>query len=144
MSIKGKCLCGAVGYEISREKAEAGACHCGMCRAFSGGVYIAIQARAVEVTLSGREALSVHRSSAWAERAFCSKCGSAMFYRLTAGPSAGEFHLAAGALESWKGVDFIGEIFVDRKPGAYAFAGEHPRMTEAEFLASIGMTGAAS
>jgi hypothetical protein len=31
----------------------------------------------------------------------------------------------------------VGEIFVDNKPAGYAFAGDHPRLTEAEFLAQF-------
>jgi hypothetical protein len=33
-----------------------------------------------------------------------------------------------------------GEIYVDAKPTGYAFAGDHPRETEAEFLKRIGVT----
>jgi hypothetical protein len=29
------------------------------------------------------------------------------------------------------------EIFVDRKPGGYAFAGDHERLTEAETIAKF-------
>jgi hypothetical protein len=30
-----------------------------------------------------------------------------------------------------------GEIFIDENPGGYAFAGDHPRLTGEEFLASM-------
>lgn len=141
MSVKGKCLCGAVRYEVMKDSVEVGACHCGMCRAWSGGVNLSFAAKAGEARFEGEDAIRTWRSSDWAERAFCSICGSSLFYRVTAGPSAGDLHIGAGSLESWEGVRFLGEIYIDRKPDAYAFAGEHPRMTEAEFLASIGLPG---
>lgn len=40
MSRNGSCLCGTVSYELDARPERAGACHCGMCRKFSGGVYL--------------------------------------------------------------------------------------------------------
>lgn len=31
-----------------------------------------------------------------------------------------------------------GEIYIDEKPPTYSLVGDHPRLTGAEFLASIG------
>ena len=140
MALKGKCACGAVGFEILKDQKEVGPCHCDTCRAWTGGVFFGIQAGADEARLTGEEHLTIWKSSDWAERAFCSTCGSSMFYRLTMpGPAQGEFHFAAGGLEDWGDLEMVGEIYVDKKPDAYAFAGDHPRLTEAEFMASIGM-----
>lgn len=136
MSMTGKCLCGAVRYTIAADKTEVGACHCGMCRAWSGGVFIGLQAAKDEVTLVGGENLTIYKSSDWAERGFCSHCGASLFYRVTApGPHEGEFHFGAGTLEDWGDARMTGEIFIDRKPDAYAFAGETHKMTAAEVMA---------
>lgn len=132
----GKCLCGAVSYEIASEITELGACHCGMCRTWSGGVFIAAQVKGADVTIKGEEHLSKFASSGWAERAFCKTCGSSLFYRVTApGPHFDEHHFGAGALDDLSGTTLTGEIFIDKKPAAYAFAGETHKMTEAEVMA---------
>ena len=136
MSMSGKCVCGAVRYTIDADKKEVGACHCGMCRAWSGGVFIGLQAKADEATLVGGEHLTIYKSSEWAERGFCSKCGSSMFYQVTApGAHEGDFHFGAGTLEDYGDAVLTGEIFIDRKPAAYAFAGDTHKMTEAEVMA---------
>lgn len=135
----GKCLCGAVRYEIEPVKDEAGACHCKSCQAWSGGVYMAIHVAAGNIAIEGEDKLAVYTSSDWAERAFCSKCGSSMFYRMTMpGPMQGDCHVAAGTLDDWSGLGFEGEIFIDRKPDAYALAGDAPRMTAEQFFAQYG------
>ena len=83
--------------------------------------------------------IGTYTSSEWAERCFCKTCGSSLFYRLTMeGPMQGTHHFALGTLDDANGIAFEGEIFIDRKPDVYDFAGDHMRMTEAEFLASIG------
>ena len=136
MSMTGKCLCGAVRYTIASDKTEAGACHCEMCRAWTGGVFLSVTVAKEELTLVGGEHLTVYKSSDWAERGFCSRCGSSLFYRITApGPMEGEFHLCAGTLEDWGGATLKTEIYIDRKPAGYAFAGETRKMTKAEIEA---------
>lgn len=136
MARQGGCMCGAVRYEINSDVDEAGACHCGMCRKFSGGVYLAVKVPAGGMTFESEESLGVFTSSAWAERGFCKRCGSSLFYRLTApGPMQGEMHVGLGSLDDANGVPLTGEIFIDRKPDGYEFAGDTDKMTEAEIMA---------
>lgn len=133
---QGGCLCGAVTYTITAEVNKTGACHCGMCRKWSGGVYLAVEVPPGGMEVTGSP--TAYKSSAWAERVFCSKCGSSLWYRLTApGPQQGTCHVGFGTLNDTQDMDFEGEIFIDRKPAAYSFAGDHPRMTEAEFMAMV-------
>lgn len=136
MKRTGSCLCGAVRLEIDNAGSEAGACHCGMCRKFSGGVYIGFKAPAGTVTIEGEENIGIYSSSPWAERAFCKTCGSSLFYRVSAeGPMKGDMHVGLGVLDDVSGIEMTGEIFIDRKPEGYAFAGETHKMTEAEVMA---------
>lgn len=138
MEKTGSCLCGAVTYTLRDAPTETGACHCNMCRKWSGGVFLGFEAQPDTVTLSGEEHLIRYASSEWAERCSCSKCGSSLFYRLTMpGPMNGVYHIGFGTLDDTSGVTFAGEIFIDHKPEAYAFAGDAPRMTEAEFMAMV-------
>ncbi len=135
----GRCLCGAV--RVTAESGEGGlaggglaACHCGMCRRWTSSAFVEFVAKPGTVRVQGP--VKVFRSSDWAERAFCETCGSALWYRLTAeGPEQGQYQLAAGLFENAAGLELKLEVFVDRKPDGYAFAGEQRTMTEAEIVA---------
>lgn len=45
--------------------------------------------------------------------------------------------LSVGALDDSAPFTLAGEIYIDEKPDFYDLAGDHPRMTGAEFLASL-------
>lgn len=134
MTRVGGCLCGAVRFTAELKGDQLGACHCDMCRKWVGGPLLAAQL--TELRLQPTEALRIFSSSEWAERGFCGTCGSSLFYRLTApGPAHGQVHLAAGSLDDLSGLTLSHEVFTDRRPDAYRFAGELQGMTEAEVFA---------
>lgn len=138
MAHSGSCLCGAVTYTLDQAPTEAGACHCSMCRKWSGGVFIGFEAQPGAVTLTGEDHITRFASSEWGERCSCKTCGSSLFYRLTMpGPMHGVYHIGFGTLDDTRNVAFSGEIFIDHKPDTYDFAGQAPRMTEAEFMAMV-------
>ncbi|MGK7754001.1 MULTISPECIES: GFA family protein [unclassified Roseovarius] len=130
------CLCGAVTLDIAEAPDTTGACHCGMCRKWSGGIYLGLHVPAGGATITGAQNISAYTSSDWAERCFCATCGTNLFYRVTApGPMQGDMHVGLGLLDDPSGISLTEEIFIDRKPDGYALAGDHKRMTEAETLA---------
>ncbi|RVT81960.1 GFA family protein [Rhodobacteraceae bacterium CCMM004] len=134
----GGCLCGAVRYTLATAPEGYGACHCGMCRKFSGGIELGIDVPPGGLTWDADETLATYTSSEWAERGFCSRCGSSLFWRLTApGPMQGLLSLSAGSLDSLAGLALTYECYIDSKPEGHAFAGERPRMTEAEVLEMV-------
>ncbi len=63
--------------------------------------------------------LSVYKSSGFAERGFCMRCGSHIFHRPQDGP---ELAVSAGLFAS-DDLRLDREIFHDRKPEFYAFQG---------------------
>ncbi|MEM8655129.1 MAG: GFA family protein [Pseudomonadota bacterium] len=136
MSHSGSCICGAVTFTVTEPITETGACHCGMCRKWSGGVFLGVRVPKGGIKIEGADNLTVYTSSAWAERAFCKTCGSSIFYRVTApGPMNGEMHVGLGTLSDASGIPLTGEIYIDLKPDGYAFAGEGlHQMTEAEVV----------
>lgn len=85
--------------------------------------------------ISGDQRVRVYASSAWAERAFCSQCGSALFYRLN---TTGDTFVWAGLFDSLPGAVLEHQIFIDRKPDWYAFANQTTNLTEAEVFAKFG------
>ena len=76
----------------------------------------------------------MYPSSDWAERGFCGHCGSALFYRLKA---TGDLMVSVGLFDDPSAFTLASEIFVDDKPPGYALAGNHPRLTGEQFLASL-------
>lgn len=125
----GHCLCGAVKFAAEDVKTDFGVCHCIMCQQWAGGPFFATNAAGV--TFEGEEHLTRYQSSAWAERGFCNICGSNLFYRMT---KSADHELCIGAFDDKEGFVMTSEIFVDLKPAGFAFAGDHPRLTEKETL----------
>ncbi|WP_422030706.1 GFA family protein [Roseovarius sp.] len=142
MTCTGSCLCGAVKIEFAEAPKETGACHCNMCRKWSGGVYLAIPVAAGKATFEGEDSIARYPSSDWAERAFCKTCGTNLFYRLTApGPHQGDMFVCLGLLDDPSGVTLTEEVFYDEKPAGYAFAGDTHKMTGAEVIAQFAPGG---
>ena len=129
MDRNGGCLCGAVRYRATIDNSRFGACHCPMCRKWTGGPLLNVRASAI--TFDGTP--SVYRSSDWAERGFCSTCGSSLFYRLQS--SDGPLHITHGSLDDCGGLAFTHQVFIDKKPEGYTFENETGLMTSEEVLA---------
>ena len=84
------------------------------------------------VRFQGQENLATYRSSDWAERGFCKRCGSNLFYRLM---PAGQYMMCVGSFDDPTDFKLAGEIFVDHRPEGQGFTGDLPQYTEAEFMA---------
>jgi hypothetical protein len=127
--ITGQCLCGDVTVTLKPKKQHLGACHCDMCRRWTGSVFLAIHA--AKGSLKSTGPVKTFRSSGWAERAWCDNCGSTLWFRLTI-PGREHFGVAAGLFKNAAGMTLSNESYIDRKPSGFSFAGEHQRITEAE------------
>jgi hypothetical protein len=127
---KGRCLCGAVNFTATNINNNVAACHCGMCRRWGGGPLMAVSC-GTEVAFDGEENITVYNSSDWAERGFCKKCGSHLFYRLK---GINEHQIPAGLFDSQGSFNFDLQVFIDRKPSFYSFANNTNEMTEAEVV----------
>ena len=131
MKVNGKCLCGSVELEVDLATSEVGACHCSMCRKWSGGPMMVVDC-GESVKLSSEDFISRYPSSEWAERGFCSKCGTHLFYFLKLN---NQYHIPAGLLDIEDNYHFSHQIFVDEKPAYYNFSNETQNMTGAEVFA---------
>ncbi|WOS40211.1 GFA family protein [Xanthomonas rydalmerensis] len=133
---QGACLCGAVRLQATFSAREMGACHCSMCRRWSGGVFLAVECRDVEV--ENAENVGVYASSEWGERCFCKVCGSTLMWR----SKDGTHHaLSVHLFEDPSGFALTSQIFIDEKSASYSFAEPTRNMTGPEFVAMV--TGAA-
>lgn len=128
----GGCLCGAVRF-TAEPKSAMGACHCGQCRKWSGGVFMAVQVTGLSV--ESPQALAYYPSSDHAERGFCRTCGASLVWRFRDGSLD---YVSLQALDDQAGFVFDEQLFVDEKPAIYDFANATKTMTGAEFMAAFG------
>jgi hypothetical protein len=100
-----------------------------MCRKWSGGPVLAVDC-GTDVSFSGEENISIYDSSEWAERGFCKKCGSHLFYRLKHNH---QYNIEVGLFENNEAAFTLEyQIFIDEKPALYHFGNETKNMTGAE------------
>lgn len=128
--MEGACLCGAVAVSVRPVKAVE-ACHCGMCRRWGGGPLLSLHG-GTDVQVSNRDEVSVYESSPWADRAFCRRCGTHLYYLLK---PTGHHAVSAGLFQDRPDLELTEQIFIDRKPVYYEFANETVVLTEAQVLA---------
>ena len=112
------------------------ACHCSMCRKWGGGALLVVECGS-DVSFSGEENIGIYQSSEWAERGFCKKCGSHLFYRLKENH---QHYIPVGIFDRDEGLVFEHQVFIDEKPEYYSFANETKNMTGAEVFAQFVAT----
>ncbi|MDC0662726.1 GFA family protein [Marinobacter sp. SS21] len=128
------CLCGAVSIHAAAVSSKADVCHCAMCRKWGGGPLLALDA-GTEVSIEGSQHVSVFDSSEWAQRGFCNRCGTHLFYRLKAN---GQYVLPAGLFtENQDRLALTHQVFIDHKPAFYEFANRTENLTGAELFAKF-------
>src|SRR5688572_19791355 len=106
-AVQGGCLCGAVRFTAAPKNREIGACHCGMCRRWSAGPFLVLDCSDT-LKVDDPSNLGVYRSSEWAERCFCKKCGTPLFYRLI---GQNMHFVSAEALDDRADYVFTSQIF---------------------------------
>lgn len=125
------CLCGGVTIKAATVDVHVGACHCSMCRRWGGGPLLAVDC-GTDVEIDGEQNVSVYDSSQWAQRGFCSRCGTHLFYRLK---HNGLYVMPAGFFPDSVSFDFDHQIFIDEKPAYYEFANRTRNETGEEVFA---------
>jgi hypothetical protein len=122
---RGRCLCGAVEFEVHGPLRPVIACHCGQCRRWSGHYVAATGARRSDIRFNADEALTWFRSSARAKRGFCRVCGSSLFWSEDDAP---DMSIMAGALEPPTGLHTVVNIMVQDKSDYYELDPDVPHI----------------
>ncbi|WP_027856598.1 GFA family protein [Marinobacterium jannaschii] len=135
----GRCLCGACVLHAEKLSRHSSACHCSMCRKWGGGPLLAVEC-GTEVRFEGEEHIATYASSAWAERGFCSHCGTHLFYRIS---DNGAYIVPVGLFDDEADFELVNQIFIDEKPTFYDFANKTKMMTGAEVFAMYAPGGGA-
>lgn len=113
--IEGRCQCGALRVAAMPPSKWMAHCHCGQCRRAHGAgfvTWLGFDEARCEID-DTEQTLRWYASSPPAQRGFCVRCGSTMFFRSSRWP--GELHLAAGILDDAP----------DRSPHAHVHWGNH-------------------
>jgi hypothetical protein len=95
----GRCLCGAVRFEVRGPLRDALICHCAECRRWSGYLGAFSATRADDLVLVADEALrwiDSPESDRHARRAFCAECGSSLFWHAD---GSDRINIAVGTLD---------------------------------------------
>jgi len=124
---KGRCLCGAVSFEVAAELGEPDACHCTQCRRQSGHYWASTDVPREALTLSGADRISWFQSSEAVRRGFCSVCGSMLLWDRT---GRDKIAIAMGAFEAPTGVRLGKHIFVADKGDYYEIADGLPQIAQ--------------
>jgi hypothetical protein len=124
--MRGRCLCGAVVFEVAEATTPIGMCHCSKCRRVSG---VASNADFMVATdkfewRAGEQLVSRYSMPDGWGTAFCSTCGSPapMLH-----PSGGAYWVPAGSMDEPSGLSVAGHIFVSSSAGWDEIAGDAPK-----------------
>lgn len=110
----GRCLCGAVSYEVRGPMRDVLMCHCTECRRWHGHVsaYTAVaRDDLVLVEQRGLRWFDSPDSDLNARRGFCAECGSSLFWD---GAGRATISIAAGTLDAPTGLRTAGHWYVSQ------------------------------
>ncbi|MDA8049084.1 MAG: GFA family protein [Rhodospirillales bacterium] len=111
--LHGGCLCGAIRYTTDGVPYHESICHCSICRRASGAPFVAwfsVPRQSLSL-VSG--APGWFRSSPAAERGFCARCGTALFFRSSAHPD--EIDITTASLDDPALVPPRDEIYTETR-----------------------------
>src|SRR5437588_11303526 len=115
----GRCLCGAVKYEVRGSLREVLICHCEECRRWHGHVSASTAARREDLVLlddGGLRWIESPQSDAHARRGFCGECGSSLFWDA---PTREYVAIAAGTLDGDAGLRIAAHWYTSQKGDWY-------------------------
>jgi hypothetical protein len=106
----GRCLCGAVAYEVRGPMRDISICHCVECRRWSGylGAFSRVLEQHLVVSGAGLRWIDSPDSDRQARRGFCSECGSSLFWQ----PADADYvNVAVGTLDQPTGLPIAGHWY---------------------------------
>ena len=127
-----KCMCGAVTLRLQGAEDTFSACYCDACQRWGGGPFRGVSVKTENLGVDGEAHVGIVQSSSFAERAFCTKCGSGLWYRLTAGQYVGSTSVPIGLLDDRSGLTLSYEMFSDYKDSSNRVPENTRQMTSAE------------
>ncbi|MEP2532635.1 GFA family protein [Shimia sp.] len=128
----GQCMCGAVTFAVKDTPAKFNSCYCDMCRRWTGSRFLGVPLKQADLSVADMSAVSTIQSSDWAERGFCNRCGTALWYKAL---GTDRINLSAGLFDDTDDLTLEREFFVDQKTCVHAFPETRIQLTRAETIA---------
>jgi hypothetical protein len=131
MSLQGKCLCGAVAYEVNQLDGPIVHCHCRTCRKAHASAY----ASTARVTrdhfrwVRGQDRVAFYESSPGKRRWFCAGCGS---HLMAERPAQSHVILRVATLDDDPGTTPAMHIWTSHAVAWLAAADDLPRHGKAQ------------
>jgi hypothetical protein len=125
----GRCLCGAVTFQIDAEPISARACWCRLCQyigAGSGTVNVAFRSEAVTITGKLGDLEGVADSGTRMHRQLCPACGTHLFSRAESRPHL--VFIRAGALDDPEIARPVATIWTVEAPSWACFDPDLPQL----------------
>jgi hypothetical protein len=107
----GRCLCGAVRYEVRGPLRDIVLCHCEECRRWGGYVGAFAATKTDDLAVLADDALrwiDSPQSDHGARRAYCAECGTNLFWQAD---GAARIGIAAGSLDRPTGLRIAAHIY---------------------------------
>jgi hypothetical protein len=115
----GSCICGAVRFEVVGPLKAPDACHCTVCRKWSGHYYVGSDVQRSALTIHGVENVKWFHSSEKVRRGFCATCGSSLFFDPVDHTKHAWIGVSMGAFDDATQTKIAFHIFVENKGDYY-------------------------
>jgi hypothetical protein len=125
----GKCLCGAVTYQVADAFGYALNCHCSNCRRTTGSAFkpfAGIERDRLKI-IQGEGELLIYGDVESAHDVHCRRCGSLLYSVVREGRYV---HVTLGTLIDAPGIRPTAHIFVGSKAGWYTITDDLPQYDE--------------
>jgi hypothetical protein len=122
--VTGSCLCGSVRFSVRGRVRDVLVCHCAFCCRMNTHVGAYAACAPSDLKIESTRTLRWHRSSPRARRGFCSKCGSALFWKPT---PVTHISIAAGSLDAPTGLTIEAHVCTAQKGDYYEIADGLPQ-----------------
>jgi hypothetical protein len=126
--LNGKCLCGAVHYEVKDEFVYALNCHCSQCRRATGSAFkpfAGIERDKLRLVLGEKDVLIFGEQHN--HDAHCARCGSLLYSVVREGEWV---HVTLGTLVDEPGIKPTAHIFVGSKAPWFTITDDLPQHQE--------------
>lgn len=127
--LRGRCLCGAVEYDVEDAFRYAMNCHCSNCRRATGSAFkpfAGVDSARLTIA-SGRDFLSIYGDVGQAHDVHCGRCGSLLYSIVNNGTTA---HVTMGTLVDVPTIKPSAHIFVGSKAAWHEIADALPQYAE--------------
>jgi hypothetical protein len=128
-TLTGRCLCGAVEYEVADAFDYAMNCHCSNCRRATGSAFkpfAGIERNQLRITRCDKP-VSIHGDEEAAHDVHCGACGSLLYSVVRGGAYV---HVTMGTLVDEPGIRPSKHIFVGSKAPWYEITDDLPQFDE--------------